>query len=92
MCKVKRTRSKCFPYCKSNTKVLAIGLSSFLLWEIYLCFLKFKREPTYTESSIVDQEETEFPAITFCSLQFPYKESKLEVSLQVQSSAIKSFA
>ena len=59
---------------------------------MYLCFLKFEREPTYTESSIVDQEETEFPAITFCSLQFPYKDSLLEVSLQVQSGAIKSLA
>ena len=51
---------------------------------IYLCMtsvIRYSRWPIYTETNTVPQNESKFPAMTFCALSNGYKEDVLKVSL-----------
>ena len=51
---------------------------------IYLCVssvIRYGRWPIYTETNTVPQNESKFPAMTFCALSNSYKEDVLKVSI-----------
>ena len=74
--------------CRPNSMLLikacvGISLLALLANQLIHCLDKYIKEPTYTETSVVDQHETEFPAVTFCSLGNHYYGKRLQVKVKV---------
>ena len=51
-----------------------------LLVQAFKCVEKYMREPTFVSTKIVEQRESEFPAVTICSMDNGYKEDVMAVS------------
>ena len=76
----KLRHDKCMGYFKTVLFVVMLAvLLGVLINQLVFCFIKYIHYPTYTETSVVDQEQTDLPAITFCSLNYPYIYKKLKV-------------
>ena len=59
--------------CRSVFKFLvAVSVTAGLAICVYTCFQFYYDFPTYTDISVVNQEEALFPAVTFCP-EFPEK-------------------
>ena len=66
---------------KSALKLLlTLGISIWLLRILYECFYIYIMSPTYTEITMVEQEDAPFPAITLCPVR-GFKADVLKVSL-----------
>ena len=69
-----------------NTIYIAalLGLIGITIHETYQCFNRYLRVPTYTDMTIVYQEEADFPSVTFCPLwdNYAFKRDVLQVSIQ----------
>ena len=77
----KLSHDKCMGYFKTVLFVVMLAvLLGVLINQLVFCFIKYIHYPTYTETSVVDQEKTDLPAITFCSLSYPYIDKKLKVN------------
>ena len=59
---------------------LLLVLNIVLLVQIYKCFDRYMKGPTYVETKIVSQNKALFPAITFCAVRGGYKTAVLKVS------------
>ena len=59
---------------------LLLVLNMVLLVQIYKCFDRYMKGPTYVETKIVSQNKALFPAITFCAVRGGYKAPVLKVS------------
>ena len=67
-------------YLKSIVKfALAIVLGIGLIICLEECFNFYSISPTYTEITLVEQHEAEFPALTFCPYGELIKEDVLKV-------------
>ena len=60
---------------------LVICLLALFIFQLCSCIMKYHKAPTYTITSVVDQEKTNFPAFTFCS-HYPYSARKLWVRVR----------
>ena len=69
--------------CRSVFKFLvAVSVTAGLAICVYTCFQFYYDFPTYTDISVVNQEEALFPAVTFCpELPEKIKEDVLRVFL-----------
>ena len=61
--------------------VIVLILNITLLLQVYGCFGKFAKEPTYVETKLVPQQKALVPAMTFCPNSPGYKEDVLKVVL-----------
>ena len=59
--------------------ILLLVLNIVLLVQIYKCFDRYMKGPTYVETKIVSQNKALFPATTFCAVKGGYKSSVLKV-------------
>ena len=56
-------------YFKKIIKIAFIfALVAFLTWKTVMCLQHYLKNPTYTTNRYVDQDKTEFPAITICPI------------------------
>ena len=58
---------------------LLLLLNMVLLVQIYKCYDRFMKGPTYVETKMVPQQKALFPSITFCAVRGGYKADVLEV-------------
>ena len=59
---------------------LLLLLNMVLLVQIYKCYDRYVKGPTYVETKIVPQQNALFPHITFCAVRGGYKADVLEVN------------
>ena len=65
---------------KKIIKIIFISaLVAFLTWKTVICVQHYIENPTYTTNRYVNQDETDFPAITICPA-FPYGYKKKSLS------------
>ena len=75
-----KNSNQCCPEPTLLIKALVgFSLLALLANQLIHCLEKYIKEPTYTETRVVDQHETDFPAITFCSLGNHYHGKRLKV-------------
>ena len=88
-----------FMYMTGNTNLLVInyarnyfitaffGLTGITMQEIYLSFIRYLETPSYTDMSVVHQEEADFPSMTICpqSEHNAFKGDVIEVTYKVLS-------
>ena len=66
---------------KSALKLLlTLGISIWLVSILYQCFYIYIMSPTYTEITMVEQENAPFPVITLCPVR-GFKANVLKVSV-----------
>ena len=61
--------------------VLVVGLIA----QTAQCLHKYAQKPTYTETQVVRQQESQFPAFTFCREGGSYKADMLKVLLLINN-------
>ena len=64
---------------KTIIKIMFIfALVAFLTWKTVICLQNYLQNPTYTTNRYVNQDKTEFPAITICpAMPLGYKDKSL---------------
>ena len=77
---------KCLKFSQKAIYVFVLFvLTIVLLYQVWLCFEHYYKEPTYVETRIAPQHKAMFPAMTICPLNNGYKEEKLKVTSKLIS-------
>ena len=77
----KRTMIYCLKLCQKCLYLASLlFVFAALFAAIYQGVKRFLEYPTYTETTIVSQQNASFPAISFCATPNDYKEDVLKVN------------